>query len=131
MEMGALAYAHDGHFFGSSLRRIWLCHPLGACRRVAAWSDWFGCGPSPSFLLDEMLPLFFLQHLVFCHRFTQVARRCDSDAVIEIARLPDSKMKMTWPNYLAGVVAGRTPEFIEMIHVVPSRSSGSTRLGGR
>ena len=35
------------------------------------------------------------------------------------------------PNYLAGVGAGRTPEFIEMMQVGLSRKSGSARLVGR
>jgi hypothetical protein len=34
-------------------------------------------------------------------------------------------------NQIAGVVAGRLPEFIEMMRVVLSRKSGSTRLCGR
>ena len=33
------------------------------------------------------------------------------------------------PNHLAGLVAGRTPEFIEMMEVGHSSISGSTRLG--
>ena len=34
-------------------------------------------------------------------------------------------------NYLAGVGAGRTPEFIEMMQVGASRGSGSAQLWGR
>lgn len=36
-----------------------------------------------------------------------------------------------WPNPIAGVAAGRMPEFVEMIQVGPSHSSGSVRLYGR
>ena len=32
------------------------------------------------------------------------------------------------PNYLARVGAGRTPEFLEMMQVVRSRSSGPAQL---
>jgi hypothetical protein len=35
------------------------------------------------------------------------------------------------PNPLAGVGAGRTPEFIEMMQVGFGHKSGSTRLGDR
>ena len=35
------------------------------------------------------------------------------------------------PTQLAGVGAGRTPEFIEMMQVGVSRNSGSARLAGR
>ena len=35
------------------------------------------------------------------------------------------------PNYLAGVGAGRAPEFIEMKQVCVCDSSGSARLVGR
>jgi hypothetical protein len=35
------------------------------------------------------------------------------------------------PNYLAEVVAGRPPEFIEMMQFRQSRWSGSARLWGR
>ena len=34
-------------------------------------------------------------------------------------------------NYLAGVGAGRKPEFIEMMQVGVSHNSGSARLAGR
>ncbi len=33
-----------------------------------------------------------------------------------------------WPNYLAGIGAGRKPEFIEMMQVGVSLGSGSARL---
>ena len=36
-----------------------------------------------------------------------------------------------WPNYLAGAVAGCTPEFIEMTQVDVDSSSGSARFVGR
>jgi hypothetical protein len=39
-------------------------------------------------------------------------------------------LQMLPPN-IAGVFAGRTPEFIEMIQVGPSHKSGSARLWGR
>jgi len=39
--------------------------------------------------------------------------------------------RLTWPNKLAGVTAGRTPEFIEMKQVRVSHKSGSARLAGR
>jgi len=32
------------------------------------------------------------------------------------------------PNHLSGAVAGCTPEFIEMIHVVLSRRSGAAQF---
>ena len=35
------------------------------------------------------------------------------------------------PNYLAGVGAGRKPEFIKMMQVGVSRGSGSARLESR
>jgi len=35
------------------------------------------------------------------------------------------------PNHFSGAVAGCTPEFIEMMQVMPGRSSGSARLVGR
>ena len=38
---------------------------------------------------------------------------------------------MILPNHIAGVAAGRTPEFIEIMQGVPGHSSGSARLGGR
>ena len=38
---------------------------------------------------------------------------------------------MMLPNFLAGVAAGWTPEFIEMEQVGASYKSGSARLGGR
>jgi len=36
-----------------------------------------------------------------------------------------------WPNQLAGVAAGRMPEFIEMMQAVENHKSGSARLVGR
>jgi hypothetical protein len=36
-------------------------------------------------------------------------------------------MRHRWPNYLAGVGAGRTPEFIEMMQVDLDLKSGSAR----
>jgi hypothetical protein len=35
------------------------------------------------------------------------------------------------PNQIAGLVAGWTPDFIEMIEVVPSRRSGAAQFWGR
>jgi hypothetical protein len=46
--------------------------------------------------------------------------------------LTSDEIEMTmWPNKIAGAVAGRAPEFIEMMQVGVSRSSGSARLMGR
>jgi len=40
-------------------------------------------------------------------------------------------MENTPPNKISGVVAGRTPDFIEMIQVVLSRKSGAAQFWGR
>jgi hypothetical protein len=49
-----------------------------------------------------------------------------------IVRVENIKRKMTmWSNPLAGVGAGRTLEFIEMMQVGVSYKSGSARLVGR
>jgi len=40
-------------------------------------------------------------------------------------------MGILLPNHIAGVGAGRTPEFIEMKQVGMSHKSGSARLVGR
>ncbi len=38
---------------------------------------------------------------------------------------------MMLPNHIAGVGAGRTPQFIEVMQVGPKHKSGSARLVGR
>jgi hypothetical protein len=43
----------------------------------------------------------------------------------------DSSERFTMPNQIAGVVARRTPEFIEMMQVGASLRSGSARRWGR
>jgi hypothetical protein len=35
------------------------------------------------------------------------------------------------PNQFSGAVAGCTPEFIEMMQVIPSRESGAAQFMGR
>ena len=71
---------------------------------------------SYQFLFAERLVYF-----VWCGR--HASRRGYPDEIFVVRHL--------LPNKLAGVGAGRTPEFIEMMQVGASRGSGSVRLAGR